>query len=112
MTSFHQVFLDTFPLDLLEVGACAIVGRVWNYYVITRFFVHFPMGFPWNGLVCGVVGDILKQTKIFFLETSGLQGWIARTIPFQPSLFCIGEVSKCGPFWNLRHWPTGGTQNS
>ncbi len=70
-TSCHQVFLHTFPLDLLEMGPCAIVGHVWNYYVITRFFVHFPMGFPWNGLVCGVVGHILKRTKIFFLKTSG-----------------------------------------
>jgi hypothetical protein len=39
--------------------------------VITWFFVHFPMGFPWDGLVCGVVGHILKRIKIFFLETSG-----------------------------------------
>jgi hypothetical protein len=33
-TSFHQVFLGVFQLDLVEMGLYAIVGHFWNYYVI------------------------------------------------------------------------------
>jgi hypothetical protein len=71
---------------MCNCGACL---ELLCYYQV---FVHFPMGFPWNGLVCGVVGDILKQTKIFFLETSGLQGWIARQS--LPNQACFG-LEKC-----------------
>ncbi len=91
-------------------------GSIWeppNTGYFTRFFVHFPMGFPWNGSVCGVVGHILKRTKISsWKQVGGLRCWIDRTTPFQPSPFCIGEVSKCRPFRNLGCGPTGGTQNS
>jgi hypothetical protein len=55
--------LDIFPWALLAMGPCAVVAHVWKYYIITLFFVHFPLGFFGNGSECEFVGFILKRTK-------------------------------------------------
>ncbi len=61
---FPPGFLDIFPWALLEMGPCAVVGHIWKCYIITWFFVHFPMGLSWNGSECKFVGRVLKITKI------------------------------------------------
>jgi len=47
----------------LEILYCYLVAHVWKYYIITLFFVHFPLGFSWNGSECEFVGCVLKRTN-------------------------------------------------